>query len=177
MIESVISSVYDYFKEIFFRFRSFTEPSITAFCYMFSFGEKYKEVTEQYPNPISAKTADDLPARSRGFLFNDIDKCTGCGACVDVCPVKCIRLETEPAWDESKTWVSVFDINQAKCIFCGICVEICHPNALIHSKNYEGAVDNMNKMINSFGRSFVTEGQRRKWALARKQMEEDWLTQ
>src|SRR5690349_21871329 len=34
--------------------------------------------------------------RYRGFLHNDIERCSGCRYCADVCPIDCIHIETEP---------------------------------------------------------------------------------
>jgi len=47
------------------------------------------------------------------------EKCTGCGACVDVCPVDGIRLVNE---------VAVIDEN--KCTECGLCADECPENAI-----------------------------------------------
>ena len=47
------------------------------------------------------------------------EKCTGCGRCVEVCPVEAVRLEAE---------VAVVDAQA--CTGCGACVEDC-PNEAI----------------------------------------------
>lgn len=49
----------------------------------------------------------------------DVEKCTGCGLCVDVCPVEAIDL------DDDKARVDV-----EKCVDCGRCVDEC-PNKAI----------------------------------------------
>jgi ferredoxin len=49
----------------------------------------------------------------------DNDKCTGCGLCVDVCPVEAISLEDDKA-----------KVAPDKCTECGQCVEEC-PNEAI----------------------------------------------
>jgi len=48
----------------------------------------------------------------------DIEKCTGCGACVDICPVNAIKIENEKA------------IISEECVDCGACVEQCPTEAL-----------------------------------------------
>lgn len=48
------------------------------------------------------------------------DLCTGCGACVLVCPNNCVKLEQ----DEEGFDYPV--IEEEKCIKCGICREHCH---------------------------------------------------
>lgn len=49
----------------------------------------------------------------------DNDKCTGCGLCVDVCPVEAITLENDKA-----------KVDPDKCTDCGQCVDEC-PNEAI----------------------------------------------
>jgi ferredoxin len=47
------------------------------------------------------------------------EKCTGCGACVDVCPVEAIVLENGKA-----------KVDADKCVDCGQCVEACPVEAI-----------------------------------------------
>jgi NADH-quinone oxidoreductase subunit I len=146
---------------------------VTALPYLFRLGDLRKEVTEGYPDPVSSKTADDLPPRSRGLLFNDIDRCTGCKECVKICPSQCIRVEEEQRAETTKIWVSIFDIDISQCIFCGLCVEACHPASLVHTRQYEGAAYRLSDLVASFGRGQVTEEQRAKWAALRQATEEE----
>ena len=122
-----------------------------------------KEVTEQYPDPVSSRTEGDLPPRSRGLLFNDIERCTGCRDCENVCPVRCITIETVQVPDSSKAWVSVFDIDFSSCTFCGLCVEACVPASLVHTRAYERAVFDLSDMSARFGRGRITPEQRSRW--------------
>lgn len=170
---SIFSTLRAYLKDVYLGTKSVITSCFTAIPYLMSAGEFRKEVTEQYPDPISSRTADDLPPRSRGLLFNEIDKCTGCKECEVVCPTQCIRVETEPGADSSKIWVSTFDINFSSCIFCGLCVEACLPQSLVHTKKYEGAVYELTDMVTSFGHGTVTAEQRLKWANLRLQRESD----
>jgi formate hydrogenlyase subunit 6/NADH:ubiquinone oxidoreductase subunit I len=171
--ESVFSSLWKYLQDCWWAIRSVLGSCLTAVPYVVGAGEHRKEVTEQYPDPISSKTADDLPPRSRGLLYNDINRCTGCRECEKVCPSKCIRVENEPGPDPSKIWVAVFDIDFAKCIFCGLCVDVCLPASLVHTKQYESAVYAVPDLVASFGRGHVTIEQREKWAAIRQQNEAD----
>jgi formate hydrogenlyase subunit 6/NADH:ubiquinone oxidoreductase subunit I len=170
---SVFSSLRSYLSDVFLACRSVWNSCVTALPYLFSAGENRKEVTEQYPDPISSRTSEDLPPRTRGLLFNDIDRCTGCKECEKVCPTQCIRVETEPGADETKLWVATFDIDFSKCIFCGLCVEVCQPQSLTHTKQYEGAVYLVEDMSTSFGRGHVTPEQREKWEDLRRSRERD----
>ena len=49
----------------------------------------------------------------------DKEKCTGCGACVDVCPVDALKLENDKAVVDPET-----------CIDCGTCVDECPVEAI-----------------------------------------------
>ncbi len=167
---SVFSTLAAYLKGVFRGVRSVFGSTKTALPYLFSFssGDLRKEVTEQYPDPVSSRTADDLPPRSRGLLFNDIEKCTGCKDCEKVCPVQCITIENEKGPDAQKTWVAVFDIDFGRCTFCGLCVESCQPQSLVHTRQFEGSVYSMTDLVASFGRGRVTPEQRTKWEAIRR---------
>jgi len=49
----------------------------------------------------------------------DTEKCTGCGLCVDACPVEAIRLDDGVAL-----------VDKEACTECGLCVDEC-PNEAI----------------------------------------------
>ncbi len=176
MKTSIFSIIRAYVRNVCLGAWSIAGSCMTAFPYIFRWGDLRKEVTEGYPDPVSSKTADDLPQRSRGLLFNDIDRCTGCKACETICPAQCIRVEEEPGADTSKTWVSTFDIDFSRCIFCGLCVETCQPGSLIHTRQYEGAAYNLTDLVANFGRGQVTPEQREKWAALRQLSENDEAT-
>ncbi len=135
----------------------------TVAPYLFVSKEPFRSVTEEYPDRVSARMPEDLPVRYRGFLFNDIDQCSGCRYCYDVCPVECIRIETEPGPQRNLSWVSVFDIDQLKCIFCGYCVEICPTGSLKHTKEYQGSVFRSEEMVASFGRGWASKETKEQW--------------
>ena len=48
----------------------------------------------------------------------DKSKCTGCGACIDVCPVNAIKIEDGKA------------IISDECIDCGACISQCPVEAI-----------------------------------------------
>jgi len=134
-----------------------------TFPYLFGYRSEYRENTEQYPDRVSARMPEDLPAKVRGILKNDIEKCSGCRYCADVCPVNCIEIETEVGPDRSLSWVSVFDIDHSKCIFCGMCVESCPTGSLIHTKEYEASTEKLDSLVMGFGRGWVTQNMKDAW--------------
>jgi len=52
----------------------------------------------------------------------DYNKCTGCSACLNSCPKKCITMR------ENEYGVLVPYINQKECINCNICTRMCPEN-------------------------------------------------
>jgi len=48
----------------------------------------------------------------------DEEKCTGCGACAEVCPVDAITVD------------NVATVDEDECIDCGTCVEECPVEAI-----------------------------------------------
>ena len=172
---SVFSTLSDYIKGVFQGLRSLFGSLFTSLPYLLNVnsGDLRKEVTEQYPDPVSSRTHDDLPPRTRGLLVNDIEKCTGCRECEFVCPINCIEVETEEVPDSAKVWVSVYNIDFAKCIFCGLCAESCPPSSLTHSKKFEGAVSSVGSLITEFGRGHITQEQKEKWLVLKHTQEEE----
>ncbi len=169
--ESVFDAIGGYLVDVWSVVRSVCGSCMTAFPYLLGVGEDRKEVTEQYPDPISSRTEDDLPPRTRGLLFNDIERCTGCNECANVCPTDCITVEKQLGANAAKVWVSTFDIDFSRCVFCGLCVEVCQPQSLSHTRKYEGSVRSLSDMVARFGRGDITPEQQEKWATLRKQHE------
>ncbi len=84
-----------------------------------------KPVTLMYP---------DAPAKSfentRGSIQIDIEKCTQCGTCADVCPAAAIETDKETG-----CWM----IQRMQCVLCGLCVETCPEKCLSEVNAYIGA--------------------------------------
>ena len=57
----------------------------------------------------------------RQSLWIDVQRCTGCATCVQVCPVGAIRLENDKA-----------HLDDGICTGCGACVDACPEGAMQH---------------------------------------------
>lgn len=88
------------------------------------------KVTVQYPEQRLP-----LPDRFYGKPEFYYDKCIACNMCVNACPNKVIKLETE-AVDKKKV-VTRYDFDQQYCLFCGLCQEACPKDAIKFSKDFE----------------------------------------
>jgi len=172
-MKSGISYFIEYSRDVWTSTRSIVSSSLSVLPYLFGWSEGRREVTEQYPDPVSSRGDDDLPAKSRGLLYNDNNKCTGCKDCQNVCPSECIEIEVEPGRQASKKWVSVFNIDYGKCILCGLCVEVCQPQSLMHTKQYEFSRYRPEELIMEFGLGLVSPEEKSKWERLRKSEEVD----
>jgi len=52
----------------------------------------------------------------------DLERCTGCGDCLDVCPVEAISMNNGKAWIDSET-----------CLACEACAQVCPIDAICPS--------------------------------------------
>jgi len=101
-------------------------------------------ITQEYP-----EERREPSERFRGFLFNDIQRCTSCTMCIRACPIDCITLESIRGADKKLKLVS-YDINIGRCMYCGLCVEVCPPKSLTHSSGYEMASTERGELILHF---------------------------
>ncbi|MHC4572675.1 MAG: 4Fe-4S dicluster domain-containing protein [Planctomycetota bacterium] len=73
-----------------------------------------------------------VPERYRGKPEFDLDTCTGCGACVNVCPTEALTqvddLEANPP-------VRKITLRYDTCIFCGNCQDYCTTGESIKLSN------------------------------------------
>ncbi len=59
-----------------------------------------------------------VPSRYRAAV--EADACTGCGACLDDCPMEALSLDQ----------AAVAVVNAEACIGCGVCARVCAPGAI-----------------------------------------------
>jgi len=53
------------------------------------------------------------------------EKCTGCGTCVEECPVEAIIVDEE---------AGCAVVDEEECVDCGACEEVCHTEAIKSEK-------------------------------------------
>lgn len=82
----------------------------------------HKKATRRYPR-VTRPAFEDV----RGALFNDVAKCTFCGACAIKCPSQCITVDRK----DGKWIYELF-----ACVFCGICADICPAESLHQQSKY-----------------------------------------
>lgn len=116
--------------------RTLRESLRLNFRYLRRNQHRYKSMVEKYPDVISGKAPLDMFSSFRGYVRNDLSKCTGCAACIPVCPVKALDFKAESQIDGSIN-VQEYRINLGKCFSCGACIDICPESSLYYSKDFE----------------------------------------
>ena len=107
-------------------------------------------VTIQYPDRTARPVKETLPDRFRGFLKVDMDICTACLACMNDCPIDCIKIVTQKEEASKERVLTQFDIDEAKCMYCGLCTEPCPTGAIHFTREFEGATDTLADLIFKF---------------------------
>ncbi|MBA3035323.1 MAG: 4Fe-4S dicluster domain-containing protein, partial [Desulfobacterium sp.] len=59
--------------------------------------------------------------------YIDLDKCKGCGLCVDVCPKNVLEISTDV---NEKGYFPAYQARPENCVFCSTCCIMC-PDAAI----------------------------------------------
>ena len=60
---------------------------------------------------------------AKGMVVIDVDRCKGCGLCVQVCPVGILQLS--PDTFNAKGYHPVIVTEMEKCTGCASCARIC----------------------------------------------------
>ena len=82
------------------------------------------------------------------MVYVDIERCTGCGICVGVCPQRAISLHND-----------LVVINQEQCIQCETCAEVCPVGAIRKVVlTYAQITKGGDNMVYGFGRGFGRRG-------------------
>ncbi|OPX26001.1 MAG: (Fe-S)-binding protein, partial [Candidatus Cloacimonas sp. 4484_143] len=69
------------------------------------------------------------PIHTTNFLPEiDVNNCTGCGKCVNICPVEAMSLIS--ANDPKKPNRKIATLNTDICLGCGLCVRACPTNTI-----------------------------------------------
>ena len=102
-----------------------------------------KPVTLQYPEERQV-----LSDRFRGFVHNDVPRCTACLACAKDCPVDCIYIETIGKGKERQ--MSRYAIDYNKCIWCSLCTEHCPTDCITMSHDYDHSVYKRERVVYEF---------------------------
>jgi hydrogenase-4 component H len=66
----------------------------------------------------------------RGRLEVDIDKCIGCGACIQACPPRLISMTDQ---DSKRT----IEFALGRCTYCARCAEVCPEKAIRMTQEFE----------------------------------------
>ena len=86
------------------------------------------------PYPFEPRVPED---GFRGRLTHDVDKCIGCSGCANVCPPRAIEVE-DPCTEKR-----VLKFFLERCSYCGRCEEVCTEGAIVMSKEFELATNDL----------------------------------
>ncbi len=99
--------------------------------------------TLQYPE-IPVEASD----RYRGFHYNEIDVCIGCGNCSTICMNEAIDMVDVPDVDGEKGDSGLRPrIDYGRCCYCALCVDVCPTGSLAMTKDFLHVDDNPDNFL------------------------------
>ncbi|MCK5197582.1 MAG: 4Fe-4S dicluster domain-containing protein, partial [Spirochaetales bacterium] len=94
--------------------------------------------------PVTIKKPEEVQGapRYRGFHFNEVDVCIGCGSCEEICQNNAIDMVTvdgiEPKDGDSGLRPLV---DYGRCCWCALFVDVCPTGSLTMSNDYTWVTD------------------------------------
>ena len=148
--------MHSYFKNIYLTFNTILKGMLLTLK-----TSTQPKATMEYP-----EVRQDLPARTRGRLFNKIEDCIGCLLCANACPTDCItidivkrgkdepvpRTSQESGAKPNRFWIPKFDINFNLCCWCGLCTDPCPTKCLTMTKEYEFSAYKKEELVYKFAK-------------------------
>lgn len=138
--ESKQNSFYAYFKDLWIGISSIYQGLRLTITYFFK-----PKVTLLYPEQKPV-----IPEGHRGLHYYIEDDCTKCRACEQVCPVSCIKIETQGKGKNSLALA--YDIDYSRCLFCNLCSEVCPPKCLYMGQDFDLAAFEKSGCLMHFAR-------------------------
>jgi NADH-quinone oxidoreductase subunit I len=81
--------------------------------YLFS-----RPITIEYPDALP-----EVPDGWRGIHAYEVDRCIICRLCEQICPIRCIAIESEGKGKQAR--LLRYEIDYRRCLFCNLCAEVC----------------------------------------------------
>lgn len=99
-----------------------------------------KQIAKKPHTKEFAILGTDTADRYRGFHFNDLDACIGCGNCSAICmngAIDMIELAKEHQIKEEKGNSGLRPrVDYGRCCWCALCVDVCPSGSLNLTKEY-----------------------------------------
>ena len=98
-----------------------------------------------FVEPVTIKKPEEVQGapRYRGFHFNDVDVCIGCGSCEEICQnhaIDMVPVEGIETKDGDSGLRPLVDYG--RCCWCALCVDVCTTNSLSLTNTFKWATTN-----------------------------------
>ncbi len=95
--------------------------------------------------PVTIKKPEEVKGapRYRGFHFNEVDVCIGCGTCEEICQnhaIDMVPVEGIETKDGDSGLRPLVDYG--RCCWCALCVDVCTTNSLSLTNTFKWATTN-----------------------------------